>query len=158
MPQANRSQVRRHVDSFRHDPARLFDGLLDSALVAEALVQERVHWRDCVFTPCITLWTFLGQVLCPDHSCRAAVARLLALLSARGEAPCSPETGPYCKARQRLPLGLLSRLTHRTGQLLEQQNTIGVNSDFIGRASDESGHPRPSEIPRRGRRAPPVPR
>ena len=53
--------------------------------------------------PMVTLWAFLSQVLCPDHSCRAAVARLIATLTARGQAPCSPETGPYCKARQRLP-------------------------------------------------------
>ena len=88
-------------------------------MIQDALAQERVCWRDCVFTPCITLWTFLGQVLCPDHSCRAAVARLIALLTARGEAPCSPETGPYCKARQRLPVGVLCRLTRRTGRILE---------------------------------------
>jgi len=121
MHQATRSQLRRHLDSLRHDPAQLFDGLLDPNLVAEALDRERVRWRDCVFTPCVTLWAFLGQVLCPDHSCRAAVARLLALLTSRGEAPCSPETGPYCKARQRLPLALLTRLARRTGQLLEQK-------------------------------------
>jgi len=119
--QPTRDRIRRHVDSLRHDPARLFAGLIDPATVEDALHQERVRWRDCVFTPCVTLWAFLGQVLCPDHSCRAAVARLIAALVARGEAPCSPETGPYCKARQRLPVGLLSRLTRRTGQVLEDR-------------------------------------
>ncbi len=121
MHQPIRSHVRRHLDSLRHDPNRLFAGLLDPALVQEALDHERVRWRDCVFTPVVTLWTFLGQVLCPDHSCRAAVARLIARLTAHGEAPCSPDTGPYCKARQRLPVAVLSRLARRTGQILEDQ-------------------------------------
>jgi len=119
--QATRDRITRHVDSLRHDPARLFAGLIDPAMAEDALRQERVRWRDCVFTACVTLRTFLGQVLCPDHPCRAAVARLIAALVARGEAPCSPETGPYCKARQRLPVGLLSRLTRRVGQVLEDR-------------------------------------
>ena len=127
MHQPTRDRITRHVDSLRHDPARLFAGLIDPATVEDALRQERVHWRDCVFTPCVTLWTFLGQVLCPDHSCRAAVARLIATLVARGEAPCSPETGPYCKARQRLPVGLLSRLTRRIGQVLDDR----ADSDWL---------------------------
>jgi hypothetical protein len=119
--QTTRDRITRHVDSLRHDPARLFAGLIDPATVEDALRQERVRWRDCVYTPCVTLWTFLGQVLGPDHSCRAAVARLIAALVARGEAPCSPDTGPYCKARRRLPVSVLARLTRRVGQVLEER-------------------------------------
>ena len=131
MHQPIRSRVRRHVDSIRHDPARLFAGLLDPSLIQEALAQERVRWRDCVLTPCVTLWTFLGQVLCPDHSCRAAVARLIALLVARGEVPCSPDTGPYCKARQRLPTTVLSRLVRRTGR--DSEARTAADWDWKGR-------------------------
>ena len=95
--------------------------MLDPAVVREALAHEGARWRDGgVYTPCVTLWAFLGQVLCPDHSCRAAVARLGALLVSRGETPCPPATSPYCKARQRLPLGVLARLARQTGQFLEE--------------------------------------
>ena len=121
MPQPSRNPARRHLDSLRHDPERLFDTALDPALVAEALAHEGVRWRDCAFTPLITLWTFLSQVLCPDHSCRAAVARLIARLTARGEAPCSAATGPYCKARQRLPVAVLTGLVRRTAEVLEDR-------------------------------------
>ena len=115
-----RSATRRHLDSIRHDPARLFAGLLDPRWVTDALRQEGARWRDGgVYSPAITLWTFLGQILHPDHSCRAAVARLMARLLAHGEAPCSPETGPYCKARRRLPVGVLQRLTRRSAQALD---------------------------------------
>jgi hypothetical protein len=87
-----------------------------------ALCQEfGYHFRDRIFTAAVTLWTFLGQVLDPDHSCRQAVARLIAYRTARGLKPCSPDTGAYCKARKRLPEKLLKELTRRTGrQLLEQ--------------------------------------
>ncbi len=119
MHQATRDHVTRHVDSLRHDPARLFAGLIDPTPVEDSLRRHCVRWRDCVFTPHVTLWTFLGQVLCPDHSCRAAVARLIAMLVARGEVPCSPDTGPYCKARQRLPVGVFFDLVRRVGKALD---------------------------------------
>jgi len=81
------------------------------------LCQRLGHFfRERLFTPAVTLWTFLSQVLDPDHSCRQAVARLLAFRTAQGLSPCSPDTGAYCKARARLPEELLSELTRGTGQ------------------------------------------
>lgn len=78
-------------------------------------------FRERIFTPAVTLWTFLSQVLDADHSCRQAVARLLAYRTGRGLRPCSPDTGAYCKARGRLPEELLRELTRRTGrELLEK--------------------------------------
>ena len=60
-------------------------------------------------------------MLDPDHSCRQAVARLLAFLVGRGLPACSPDTSGYCKARGRLPEGVLARLTRDTGrEALEQ--------------------------------------
>src|SRR5579871_6495431 len=60
-------------------------------------------FRRRVFSPAVTLGTFLSQVFDPDPSCRQAVARLLAWRVASGLPPCSPGTGGYCRARQRLP-------------------------------------------------------
>jgi hypothetical protein len=62
------------------------------------------------------LWAFLTQVVSPDGSCRAAVARVLARLVAQRRPPGTPKTGPYCKARRRLPESLLRRLTRETGR------------------------------------------
>ncbi len=64
---------------------------------------------------------FLAQALSQDRSCQnavndAAVKRLVGRLS-----PCSTQTGGYCRARQRLPLTLVSSLTHQTGQLIDNQ-------------------------------------
>ena len=81
-----------------------------------ALKAEGAPFRDRLFAPFVTLWVFLSQVLDADPSCRQAVARWLAFRSAQGLAPCSPDTSAYCKARQRLPEGVLARLTRSTGQ------------------------------------------
>jgi len=80
-----------------------------------------VLFRERLFTPAVTLLTFLSQVLDHDHSCRQAVARLLAFRSARGLRPCSPDTGAYCKARARLPEPLLRELTRDTGRRVAEQ-------------------------------------
>lgn len=95
-----------------------FAAVLPPERVATALREERVAWRDCVYTPLLTRWAFLGPVIRPDGSCRAAVARVLAGLVAPAEHPCTPQTGPYCKARARLPEALVLRLMRETGQAL----------------------------------------
>ena len=39
--------------------------------------------RDGFITPAVTVWVFLAQCLSPDHSCRDAVAQLIAWRLAR---------------------------------------------------------------------------
>ncbi|MEM6799440.1 MAG: IS4 family transposase [Planctomycetota bacterium] len=63
---------------------------------------------------------FLGQVLSADHSCRAAVARLLADRVSRGLGPCSRETGAYCQARKRLPEEFFATTTRETAAALDR--------------------------------------
>src|SRR5262249_42588252 len=89
----------------------------------ESLAQARgtipVPWKDRIFTPLVTLWVFLGQVLSTDHSCRAAVARLIAHRVSQGLPACSSETGAYCQARKRLPLSFFAAVARRVGQALD---------------------------------------
>ena len=58
-----------------------------------------------IYTPAITLWAFLSQVLNPGRlrSCAAAVSRVTVLCVALGRKPPSPDTGAYCRARAKLP-------------------------------------------------------
>ena len=98
-----------------------FAEVLPAERVERALQEEEVTWRDCVYSPLLTLWAFLSQVASADGSCRATVARILAWLVSRDETPCSPNTDPYCKARQRLPESLFQRLVRETGQELHGQ-------------------------------------
>src|SRR5205807_2322463 len=98
-----------------------FRNVLSEAGVAQALTAIRTLWRDRVYSPLVTLWVFLGQVLSADHSCRAAVARLLAHRLARGQRPCSAETGAYCQARQRLPEAFFADVACSVGRRLDDQ-------------------------------------
>ena len=102
------------------DPGLLFNHVLSAEHLAAAVVQEAGKICDRIFTPVLTPCLFLAQVLSDDHSCRAAVARLLAWRTAQGLPPCSADTGGYCKARQRLPESVLPRLARDTAGGLQQ--------------------------------------
>src|SRR3954447_11112747 len=121
MPQSTRRWISHKVDELRNAPQLPFHDLLDSASVQGVLKDHHVRFRDRIFTPLVTLWTFLSQVLSPDHSCREAVARVIAFRVARGQKPCGPETGSYCKARTRLPLNVLTDLARGRAQGLDEQ-------------------------------------
>jgi hypothetical protein len=55
-----------------------FANVLSEGIVAQPLAATGVVWLDRIYSPLVTLWVFLGQVLSADHSCRAAVVRLIA--------------------------------------------------------------------------------
>ena len=80
-----------------------FTDVLTVELIMQVLQKIEIGWNDRIFTPLVTLWVFLSQVLSADHSCRAAVARLIAHRASQGQPACSANTGAYCQARQRLP-------------------------------------------------------
>src|SRR5258708_5622679 len=113
MSQHTRGRVRDQIQLLRDSKGLPFCDILDGAAVREALAQENVGFRERIFTPLIPLWTFLSQVLSQDPSCRDAVDRLIAYLVAHGRPTCDPDTDSYCKARQRLPLGVIRRLLFR---------------------------------------------
>ena len=70
-----------------------FRDVLSEELVQDVLAAVRVVWNDAIYTPLVTFWVFLSQVLSADHSCRSAVARLIAHRISRGQRACSSETG-----------------------------------------------------------------
>lgn len=95
-----------------------FSEVLSADLVKQVLDEVGGFFRQRIFTPLTTLWVFLSQVTSPDGSCREAVIRLLAWRASQGKKACSARTGSYCKARQRLPEKVLSRLTQETAAQL----------------------------------------
>ena len=96
-----------------------FHDILDAEMVNAALASAGVTFKERISTPFVTLCMFLSQVLDPDHSCRAAVARLIVWLAVNHHKPCSPETNSYCDARQRLPLEVIVELVHQTAHKIE---------------------------------------
>jgi putative transposase len=117
MPQSFRATVaeaRRHGDLY-------FAALLPQDRILKAFGAARAAWQGWVYTPAVTVWAFLSQCLSPDHSCRDAVARLIAWRVARGLAPCSADTGAYCTARSDLPEKALHALVRDTGKQAEDE-------------------------------------
>jgi hypothetical protein len=98
-----------------------FTEILTTQCFSQALETIGISWNDRIFTPLVTLWVFLGQVLSADHSCRAAVARLIAHRVSQGLKPCSSETGAYCQARKRLPERFFSAVACLVGRKLDAQ-------------------------------------
>lgn len=86
--------------------------LLDTV---ETLLPEH---RERLFPPTETLSMFLAQAMSADASCQkvvndAAVKRLV-----YGLKSCSTHTGAYCRARQRLPVEMVSSLCRQTGHMM----------------------------------------
>jgi hypothetical protein len=117
-----RPQVRFLQRQFLQDGKLPFTDVLSERMVEQALKALDFAWLDRVYSPLVTLWVFLGQVLSQDHSCRAAVARLIAHRVSQGQSPCSAETGAYCQARKRLPEKFYSDVARKTGQALEDKS------------------------------------
>lgn len=97
-----------------------FSQLLNAETITPLLQQLGVEFRDRIFTPIVTVWTFLSQALSADHSCRDAVARVLAWRTAHGHKPCSPDSTSYCEARARLPLELFRTLVRLIARRIDQ--------------------------------------
>lgn len=119
LPASN--QIRALRDRFAQRDGLPFADVLSESSVEHTLRDHGGGWRDEVFTPVVTPWAFLTQVICPVGCCRLAVARVMAWLVALGRPPCGLGTGGYCKARGRLPEGALVQLARDTGRALDQQ-------------------------------------
>ena len=101
--------------SFLQQPGLPFADALTEEAIQKAFEDEGAGFaddEDAVYTPAITLWAFLSQVLFKDEqrSCVAAVARVIVLLVALKRGPCSSNTGAYCRARGKLSETVIRRL------------------------------------------------
>jgi len=121
----NQGRLRQQVNflrrQFLQEGDLPFTDVLSETTIAPALDAIEARWNDRIYTPLVTLWVFLSQVISADHSCRAAVARLIAHRLSRGLAACSPRTGGYCQARERLPETFFSAVTCLVGRALESR-------------------------------------
>lgn len=116
-----RSQFNFLRRQFLQDGELPFTDVLSRETVLQALDSIDGCWKDRIYTPLVTLWVFLGQVLSADHSCRDAVARLIVHRVSRGFEACSSRTGAYCRARRRLPVKFFSTVAKAVGRKLEDE-------------------------------------
>ena len=116
-------------DLFEH--LQTLQGLLSAQDIVAAAIGANYSWRDRVWNPVRTVWTFLIQVLHPDAPCREAVAAVLAQEAAterpNGQARptqgsrASPDPSAYCQARGRLPLGVFKAAFNQVGHRLQEK-------------------------------------
>jgi putative transposase len=107
------------------------EGLPFSEVLSEEEIQAAfdaedasfAHDKGDIYTPAITSWAFLSQVLHPGRlrSCSAAVSRVIVLCVTLGRQPPSPDTGGYCRARAKLPERVLERLVYGVAEQLESR-------------------------------------
>jgi len=114
------------LSSFMQHTGLPFADVLPEETIERAFADadaEFAKYDDDVYTPALTLWAFLSQVLFGDHqrSCRAAVARVVVLLVSLGKSPCSDNTGAYCRARAKLPAQVIEDVTTQVGDGCEQR-------------------------------------
>ena len=114
--------VTRFKQGFADRPRRALDELLPGDVMRAIIDEEVGGYRERVYPPLTTLGLFIGQALSADGACQDAVARHLFERTAQGEPPCSLSSGPYCKARSRLPLPLIERLAVSVGERLEEMS------------------------------------
>ncbi len=101
-----------------------------SNILASTDFQDVIHhcrdFRDRIFNPLVTLFIFIKQVLSPDKSCKKALADFIAEQAHHGHDDLvSSNTGPYCKARQRLPQETVRELVQKTGQSTAKKASAG---------------------------------
>lgn len=98
--------------------------------LSEERIQQAFEDEGCVFaqdeedvyTPSITLWAFLSQVLFKgeQRSCLAAVARVVVLCVTLGR-EVSDNTGAYCRARAKIPTVIIRRLVVEVADRCERR-------------------------------------
>jgi hypothetical protein len=120
-----KQRIVNHINCLRQKMINLmglpFQDILPAEKIGQAIKEEGISFRERIFSPWVTLWAFVAQVLDPDHSCRKAVSRVIAYSVQIGLAIPSAFTGGYCRARKRLAEGLLHRLVCWVGFSLEEK-------------------------------------
>jgi len=112
--------------SFLQRPGLPFADVLSEDAIQKAFETEDATFADepdAVYTPAVTLWAFLSQVLFKgeQRSCVAAVVRVGMLLATLEREPCSSNTGAYCRARGKLSEKVLHQITITVAKGCEDQ-------------------------------------
>jgi len=119
--QSQQSRFRHHAST--SDTFRFFN-LLTSPDLFDTLEASLPAHRERLFPPTETLSMFMAQALKPDRSCQGIVDDVATKRLLHGMPLCSTKTGAYCKARQRLPLSLVSGMVAATGRMMTERTSI----------------------------------
>jgi hypothetical protein len=113
----------KQVDEYCHEvavnPGAVLSKHISDDEAMDVWRQHRPELRERLFTPLLTLWTFIAQVLNADKSLSAATVRAMTMLSQAGKRGGSHDPSGYCKARYRIPLEVLMHLVRTVAARLE---------------------------------------
>ena len=100
-----------------------FGEFIPQTLLARS--KEKVNSRQRIFSPLVTFWAFLAQVLERGSSCRDALQRVSAWWQVHSPAQSSPsaDTSGYCQARARLEEAVLQQIGTQVAEQLERRVT-----------------------------------
>lgn len=93
-----------------------FQELLPMEIIENILREIGVKYRSRIYNPVVIVWSFLSQVLEPDHSCQNAVSRIMAYLADEDRKIPSANTSAYCQARKKLPEELFKKLLEKSAK------------------------------------------
>src|SRR2546422_1111629 len=122
--QTQAGSFRHFLRGFLQDDGARFREILTAEQIEQTARQHNLSFgtgNDDIYTVPLTLWAFVTQVVSESKSCLAAVARVLAWLTAVGRQICDAGTGAYCKARAKLTELFLRCLACAAGGQLEDQ-------------------------------------
>jgi Transposase DDE domain len=119
-------QHRKHIGRrARATEAVDFFNLLTGPELLEVTESHLPEHRERLYPPTVVLSMFMKQALNTDGSCQKAVNGWAAQRQAEGLGVQSVRTGAYCKARQRLPVPMVTALTHAAGRLVSARAKAG---------------------------------
>ena len=123
--QLQRQQQNRVKNHIKNTHANAFSELLSEPELLDQLETLVPPHRERLFPPKETLAMFIGQVMSADRSCQNAVNQAAIQRLSEGLPDCSSHTGAYCKARQRLPLEIISTLSCCAGNKIASSSPKG---------------------------------
>jgi hypothetical protein len=113
---------------FLDHPDLPLPGLITQQHAQAAFDQHAIHFgaaHNSIFSPVLTLWACLGQVVFADKSTAAACARVTVLLLALSRPRWSEDTGVFCRARARLTDAPLQRMAEELADRLARSTPPG---------------------------------
>ena len=113
-----------HLSSFKDNLHVPLNDFFDPDIITRTIKKLNIDYRERIFTPFVLIHAMISQLLCDDGSCRQAVLSVIALRIARGQKPCSPNTGAYCQAKSRIPFSFFSTLSKEIGNRATQLENI----------------------------------
>ena len=116
----NRQLSESLIEKFTKGVGLPFQEVLPRETIEKVLREVGVKYKNRIYNPIVIIWSFLSQVLDPDHSCQNAVSRIIAYLASEEKETPSENTSAYCKARKRIPEKVFKNLLEISSQKLEK--------------------------------------